>query len=206
MECSVTEYTFYNIKCITGEKVLGETEDYYVGQHGLRHEHFDIDEESYEYSLDSIDDHIGAGEMSLLTTAELAPSTTKTLTYDRITGYFKAPLDGQYQFHQSCDDECKFYMSLTDPMDPTCKELLMHRKGWLVSDYNFRSYGKDLHSNDPDDEDNRIGSVFSEWIPLVKDTYYFIEAQHRENTGTDHATFGVEIQPDNPDDIPDDHP
>ena len=32
------------------------------------------------------------------------------------------------------------------------------------------------------------------------------EAQHKEYSGNDHYTIGVEIQPDNPDDIPDDHP
>ena len=97
------------------------------------------------------------------------------------------------------------YASLTDPMDPSAKELLMHRTAWTTN-YNFRSYEKIDFSNDPDEEDNEVGTVFSEWIPLVQDTYYYIEAQARNSAGTGHATFGFEIQADNSDDIPDDHP
>ena len=61
-------------------------------------------------------------------------------------------------------------------MDPSTKELLIHRKGW-TSNYNFRSYEKIDFSNDSSEENNYVGSVFSEWIPMVQDTYYYIEAQ-----------------------------
>ena len=99
-----------------------------------------------------------------MTTLEIASTTTNEYNYDKMSGYFKAPLSGQYQFHQSCDDRCKLYMSLTDPMDPAAKELLMYRESWRVSDYNFRSFGKATHNNDPDAEDTTVGEVFSEWI------------------------------------------
>ena len=31
VECTVTEYDFYSIKCVTGEKVLEDPESNYVG-------------------------------------------------------------------------------------------------------------------------------------------------------------------------------
>ena len=142
--------------------------------------------------------------MSLMTTLEQAPSTTKWKSFDRVTGYFKAPIKGQYQFHQSCDDECKFYMSLSDPMDPAAKELLMYRT--YIGDYAFRSYGEHNHNNDPDASDSKVGSVFSEWIDLEADTYYYIETQHREWSGADHFTVGFEVKADDPSDIDDYQP
>ena len=160
--CEVTEYSFYKITCITGEKESIDTAEYFVGQHGLRHEKFDGD--FYSDSWNNFENNIGYGVMDLMTTLEIASTTTNEYTFDKMSGYFKAPLTGQYQFHQSCDDRCRFYMSLTDPMDPTTKELLMDRAGWTVSDYNFRSFGKQTHNNDPDAEDTKVGQVFTEWI------------------------------------------
>ena len=134
--CEVTEYSFYKITCITGEKESTDTADYFVGQHGLRHEKFDGD--FYTDYWNNFVNNIGLGVTDLMTTLEMPSSTTNEYTMDRMTGYFKAPLTGQYQFHQSCDDHCKLYMSLTDPMDPTSKELLMYRASWM----SFRNFGK----------------------------------------------------------------
>ena len=91
-------------------------------------------------------------------------------------------------------------------MDPNAKEELMYRTWDNSLDHAFRGYNKHTHSNDPDDANTAVGIVFSEWISLEKDQHYYIEAQHKEYSGNDHYTIGVEIQPDNPDDIPDDHP
>ena len=33
-------------------------------------------------------------------------------------GYYEAPVDGDYQFHMSCDDDCELRLSLDDPVDP----------------------------------------------------------------------------------------
>ena len=74
----------------------------------------------------------------MLTSYEIVSQNVWWKEIARITGYFEAPVDGQYQFHMSCDDSCKFHLSLTDPSDPAAKELLIYREGW-VTDYDFRS-------------------------------------------------------------------
>ena len=99
-----------------------------------------------------------------MTTLEQAPSTTKWRSFDRATGFFKAPVTGQYQFHQSCDHLCKFFISLSDPMDPNVKEELMYRTWDNSYDHAFRGYNKHTHSNDPDDANTKVGIVFTEWI------------------------------------------
>ena len=77
-------------------------------------------------------------------------------------------------------------------MDPSAKELLMHRTGWTTN-YSFRSYETIDFSNDSSEDGNKVGSVFSEWIPMVQDTYYYIEAQAMNYETTGHATFGFEV-------------
>ena len=46
-----------------------------------------------------------------------------------ISGFFEAPVDGSYQFHMNCDDMCEHYMSLSDPLNPSSKELVLNRNG-----------------------------------------------------------------------------
>ena len=99
-----------------------------------------------------------------MTTLEQAPSTDKWRSFDRVTGYYKAPVTGQYQFHQACDDRCKFFISLTDPMNPDAKEELMYRTWENTYDHTFRSYAKHNWNNDPDAADTAVGKVFTDWV------------------------------------------
>jgi hypothetical protein len=54
-------------------------------------------------------------------------------------------------------------MSLTDPLDPSTKELLMDRHGGNNGDYTFRNYHEHTYTSDPDATTNHVGIVFSEW-------------------------------------------
>ena len=92
----------------------------------------------------------------LMTSYEVARTREIWRSLDVITGFFKAPADGDYQFHMSCDDQCRHYMSLTTPEDPAAMELLMLRNGW-ESNYDFRSFGSHSFNNDPDAEDTNVG-------------------------------------------------
>lgn len=92
-------------------------------------------------------------------------------SFDALTGYFKAPVSGNYRFHQACDDACAVSLSLTDPLDPAvdpldpaAKQEIMNR----ASHSSFRNFYKV-------DEEATIGSAFSEWIPLLQGEYYYYE-------------------------------
>ena len=112
----------------------------------------------------------------------MAPTDEYEYSFDRIYGYFEAPISGTYQFHQSCNDRCQFYMN-TAGMDPAGKAELMDRS----ADTNFRSYG--FHNYN----DAHIGSVFSDWISLTEGEKYYVE-QHVENDADNgHATVGFEV-------------
>jgi hypothetical protein len=93
----------------------------------------------------------------LLTTFEMAPTDEYTNAFDRISGYFEAPITGQYRFHQSCDNSCQFYLNSADGVTPSSKTLLMDRS----SDRTFRSFHYYTYG------ESAVGSVFSNWISLT---------------------------------------
>jgi hypothetical protein len=92
-----------------------------------------------------------------MTSYEIAPTRELHRSFDRITGFFEAPVDGKYQFHASCDDLCEFYMSLTDPLDPGAMELLIERRNNDDKTYDFRDFSSHSYSNDPDAENTKVG-------------------------------------------------
>ena len=67
VECTVTEYDFYNIKCVTGEKELEELEEFYVGQHGVKRTWWN--ENGHVY-FNSYQNYADTGVQSLMTTLE----------------------------------------------------------------------------------------------------------------------------------------
>lgn len=122
--CEVISSSASKITCKTTETVLGTSQSNYSGQHGLRHKFV---------SNDSADvsnyDSYSADWEKLMTNFEIAYTQEWNKNVNVISGYFEAPVDGQYQFHMSCDDECKFFMSTSDPMNPAAKEQRIHRRG-----------------------------------------------------------------------------
>jgi hypothetical protein len=111
---------------------------------------------------------------------------------DYLTGFFVAPADGDYQFHMTCDDHCKFSMSLTDPTDPAAAELLIDNEGVWTSFRNFMFRDKVLD----------IGTIFSEWVTLTKGTKYYYSTWLKEGSGNDHVSVGVEIATTTPHSYP----
>ena len=85
-------------------------------------------------------------------------------TATRIRGFIEAPVSGEYCFWLSGDDEVKFWMS--DSEDKFSKELLI-RPHLHVG---FRNYDEEL-------------SQKSRVVTLVAGQKYYIELQHKENTG-----------------------
>lgn len=113
----------------------------------------------------------------LMTNFEIGYTNQWTNCFDRITGFFEAPVDGTYQFHMSCDDNCQLYLSTSDPMDPSedSTDAIINRDGW----YTFRDFGTHNWNNDPDAEDTNVGNVFSDWITLTGGEKYYIEAHSK---------------------------
>ena len=68
VECTVTEYDFYSIKCITSEKVLEDSESNYVGQHGLRRRHWDG--RDHKLYFNTFENYFDVAQESLQTTLE----------------------------------------------------------------------------------------------------------------------------------------
>lgn len=100
-----------------------------------------------------------------MTSFEMAPNYDSNTSFDRITGFFEAPVDGDYQFHMSCDDLCHYYMSLSDPMNPAAMELLIYRHAYSQ----FRRFSPMEYNSGPTNgaDTSDIGFVFSEWVTLT---------------------------------------
>jgi len=112
--CDVTEATFYQIKCTTNAGTV-DAGTYFAGEHGLRLTVYDDSRDFDNYASTTADS-------PKLTTQYEIPYKNGGGAYTAIlkmSGYFQAPVTGKYQFHQTCDDKCKFYLG-TD-MDPTSK-------------------------------------------------------------------------------------
>jgi hypothetical protein len=72
-------------------------------------------------------------------------------TFHQITGFFEAPVDGEYQFHMTCYANCQFYMSLDDPMNNDRSQMttVISSSRWRW----FREYGTHDFNDDVDASD-----------------------------------------------------
>ena len=136
--CAVSSATFYEIKCTTAEGTVNSGTNF-AGQHGMRRKTYDDSTSHSSYASTAITTE------KLATSYEIAKNSFGSNEIEKLSGYFEAPVDGEYQFHMSCDDHCKFYLS-TDPMDPSTKSELIYRRGWLT-DYDFRSFATHKFGN-----------------------------------------------------------
>lgn len=126
-----------------------------------------------------------------MTSLEIAEASTYVNSFDQITGYFEAPVSGNYQFHMSCDDSCTFSMSLTDPLNPDAMEEIITRPHWTY----WRAY------NDFDSDVNSEefqADMFSQWIHLDEGQLHYIETSFYQGGGGLHLTVGFEVEPDTP--------
>jgi hypothetical protein len=87
--CTVTSSSFYEIKCTTGSKVLGVDPAIFPGQHGLRRKHWTDN----SVSATNFDSYTVSSE-ELLTSFEIPYTYDLHRTFDRITGFFEAPVNG----------------------------------------------------------------------------------------------------------------
>jgi len=197
--CTVTEINRNRIKCMTSPTSL-PSDSIFVGSNGLYRALFN---ETAGANGDNYQDYLAGngveqeGVESILTGFEIAMNDNYWHSYDHIAGFYKAPVDGLYQFHMTGDDNSLLYMSpTTDPMNPDAKVELI-KKGHHSAYRAYENAEDDVNADDFKD------SMFTEWISLTGGQLYYMEAQLRQGWGEVHLTVGAEINPTVP--IPD-HP
>ncbi len=107
-----------------------------------------------------------------------SPRNYKDTPYgNRYSGYFKAPATAKYRFLMACDDNCRLSLSSVH-MDRSAKTVIKEVSGAM----SYRSYISMDYSR------------ATNWIDLVKDELYYIDAKHINSGGPDHLTVSVEIE------------
>ena len=132
-------------------------------------------------ALSELADPVASGltcDLSVLTSSETIVDRDDYYG-DIITGYFKAPVSGQYTFFASGDDNFEVSMNLGnvivgDTMDPAGIESIIS----LNRHTSYRDY-----------------STYSTWktVTLEQDKYYYIQALHIEGGGSDHFSMAVKF-------------
>mmetsp|Transcript_28782 Transcript_28782/g.25962 ORF Transcript_28782/g.25962 Transcript_28782/m.25962 type:complete len:278 (-) Transcript_28782:4251-5084(-) len=96
---------------------------------------------------------------------------------ERLSGFFVAPKDGDYQFMVSGDDTVRFYISsASGDLDRTKLNLEASASYSAYRYYNYESQNQ-----------------FSDLITLQEGKEYLIELYHQEYSGGDHVSLGVII-------------
>ena len=178
--------TIDTITCVTNPKTLGAPQLSYAGEHGLFRS---LVNNTAGVNRDNFESF--GPQRTLLTSAEIPVNYYAINSFDMIQGFYEAPVDGQYQFHMSCDDNCNLRMSLSDPMNATAAESIISR-GSYTSFRNFY-FADNYYNNDTHPENEEIGKTFSVWIPLVGGQKYYMESTLGQGSGEIHWSVGVEI-------------
>ncbi|TNV88229.1 hypothetical protein FGO68_gene13028 [Halteria grandinella] len=171
--CIVKSYSLTSFTCETTSSTATDPDVLtYVGEHGLKRKVFNRTTSISYAQLDTLQPYKEVLAIDFETPKDEWDGHFANL----LSGYFKAPATANYRFHMTCDDKCRLYLSQTS-MDPTQKALIYEN-----TDYT------DYHAFE-----NPLKSYHSEWIPLTKDGYYYIEGRQIQAAGGDHFTVAVEI-------------
>ncbi|WP_240868858.1 Calx-beta domain-containing protein, partial [Cylindrospermopsis raciborskii] len=87
----------------------------------------------------------------------------------RLTGWITAPATGTYEFYIAADDDARLFLGTSDAA--SSKSLVASQTGWV----NFQQW-------------TSKSSQKSAAINLIQGQRYYIEVQHRENSGGDHLS------------------
>jgi hypothetical protein len=105
-----------------------------------------------------------------------------------LSGWFTAPVTGQYRFYLSCDDICQLLLDSVNPFVPgsasTPQPTQIAYRNYAS---NWRSY---FYANYDDKH-------ISDWISLQEGSSYYISGQTGEWGGNEHFTVSVEVKPAN---------
>lgn len=129
----------------------------------------------------------------LMTTPEVAHDEPRFRRFYGFRAYFKAPDSADYRFLMSCDDNCQLSMSTNNTeysRYPEEKEKLLYRPKWTP----WRTF--DLL--DKSENSTNFGKVFSKWVTLKKDQYYYFETSVMDTGGNCAHTIGMEVKQEKP--------
>ena len=170
-ECTIVDgaITSTNIQCQTPAKGSDQDPGYWMGSAGLKYELWQNSPDFDPTNLNTWDDikgiHASDGGPGFTTILEQGPIVNEAVNGEtagftaRLTGFFKAPYSGDFQFYAVSSDEIAVFFSKTGA--PEDAERIIKRK----------------NSN----TDNR--GTGSDDITLVKGQTYYFAAIHRHNTG-----------------------
>jgi hypothetical protein len=99
----------------------------------------------------------------------------------RLSGYLRAPITGEYLFYLAADDQAELWLSTDE--DPANKQLIVAELEWNVE----RNW---LGQSTP--WGYRPGRV-SEPIQLEAGNYYYVEALHKQGAGGDHIAVAWQL-------------
>ena len=170
-ECTIVDgaITSTNIQCQTPAKGSDQDPGYWMGSAGLKYELWQNSPDFDPTNLNTWDDikgiHASDGGPGFTTILEQGPIVNEAVNGEtagftaRLTGFFKAPYSGDFQFYAVSSDQIAVFFSKTGA--PEDAERIIKRK----------------NSN----TDNR--GTGSDDITLVKGQTYYFAAIHRHNTG-----------------------
>ena len=190
VECKVLSKSETEVTCKTGEKDTsssGTPPPAFIGMQGLTRYNF----ERWSWSPDHDTWRTRLSTASFIsqepwTAFDLSQRLGNYNTFTAFEGYLKAPASGQMRFLMSCDDQCAFKMSITDPLDPAAAETLMYRNTWTT----YRNTDMASKTNPLGD-----GMRYSKWVTVTEGQHYYVEATLNQGGGFINIDIGMEIQP-----------
>jgi len=168
--CEVIAESSTEITCILEERADATVDD--QGYHaGLKQEFWN--------NLKSFDDmkngNAGAADVVNSATQGATINNQEWSYSQRLTGYFKAPQNGDYKFWLSARDQAQLYLS-TDNTAANAE---------LIAEVADGSAWRFFHS-----EETQI----SDSVSLTAGEYYYIEVLQRDFGGSEHLAVGVQIE------------
>jgi hypothetical protein len=94
-------------------------------------------------------------------------------------GWFTPPSTTNYRFHMTCDDNCDLHFANTTNNVTTTE---------LLNDISYAYFRRAAYTTRY--SDTRI----SNWTALTAGGKYYIEVEHKQHTGGNHISVGVEIE------------
>lgn len=190
IDCAVKKHWNTKIKCkttqaTTADSLIGVTQP---GQYGLRVKTFDP--KSGEGNVDPNDMRDGSGNLVQEfqhTSFEYRDFILKDRYGTMMSGFFKAPSTGRFRFRMSCDDQCwlDFDSTAFNPDDPSEPNFVQVAERVTAVQWRHQF----LDNEDVVGVDNNPNS---DWFDLEEGKFYPIRGLHREYTGGDHFSVGVE--------------
>jgi hypothetical protein len=170
--CSVTRFQDSSFSCeLQAASAVSTSATPQAGAHGLRRRFY-----NHTGSL-SLSTYETLTYTEMLNLNAEVPYTEDNYIANKLQGWFIPPATTRYRFYQACDAACRLKVGTTanDATNPTTAITA----GWSSS----RDFFKVTD-----------GGRSSDWITMTAGEPYYFEAEHVENTGTDHMTVAVEIE------------